>query len=135
MSGECQSAVSICKYHSLLSRERGGLGLMLQSFLVASEVTSHLLFLPAAVVGGSSSAGGGGYGSGLCLGGGGGGFGAGNGRGSCNTGGAGFCYSLGGGGFGSGGGFGAGGGFGSGACNSVVVGSGSILKNTCTRRF
>ncbi|NXV37417.1 K2C4 protein, partial [Rissa tridactyla] len=98
-------------------------------------VTSHFLFLPAAVVGGSSSAGGGGYGSGLCLGGGGGGFGAGNGRGSCNTGGAGFCYSLGGGGFGSGGGFGAGGGFGSGACNSVVVGSGSILKNTCTRRF
>ncbi|NXV24835.1 K2C4 protein, partial [Cepphus grylle] len=100
-------------------------------------VTSHLLFLPAAVVGGGSSSGGGGYGSsGLCLGGGGGGgFGAGNGRGSCNTGGAGFCYSLGGGGFSSGGGFGAGGGFGSGACNSVVVGSGSILKNTSTRRF
>ncbi|NXN55672.1 K2C4 protein, partial [Rynchops niger] len=80
------------------------------------------------VVGGGSSAAGGGYGSGLCLGGG--GFGAGNGRGSCNTGGAGFCYSLGGGGFGSGGGFGAGGGFGSGGCSSVVVGSGSILKNT-----
>ncbi|NWU48064.1 K2C4 protein, partial [Dromas ardeola] len=97
-------------------------------------VTSCLLFLPAAVVGGGSSSGGGGYGSGLCLGGGG-GFGAGSGRGSCNTGGAGFCYSLGGGGFGSGGGFGAGGGFSSGGCNSVVVGSGSILKNTSTQRF
>ncbi|NXY79408.1 K2C4 protein, partial [Glareola pratincola] len=92
-------------------------------------VTSCLLFLPAAVVGSSV---GGGYGSGLCLGG---GFGAGSGRGSCNAGGAGLCYSLGGGGFGSGGAFGAGGGFGSGGCSSVVVGSGSILKNASTRRF
>ncbi|XP_021234817.1 keratin, type II cytoskeletal 4-like isoform X3 [Numida meleagris] len=76
-----------------------------------------------AVVGGSSSIGGG-YGGGLCLGGGGLGFGAGSGRGSCSTGGAGFCYSLG------------GGGFGSGAGNSVVVGSGGILKNSSvsTRR-
>ncbi|KAM6233444.1 keratin, type II cytoskeletal 4-like [Porphyrio hochstetteri] len=104
MSGECQSAVSI-----------------------------------SVVGGGSSSAGGGyggvgGYGGGLCLGGGGGiGFGAGSGRGSCNTGGAGFCYSLGGGGFGAGGGFGSGGpGFCSvgGGSNSVVVGSGTILKKT-----
>ncbi|NXE16444.1 K2C4 protein, partial [Lophotis ruficrista] len=102
-------------------------------------VTSCLLFLSAAVVGGGSSSVGGGYGSGLCLGGGGIGFGAGSGRGSCNTGGAGFCYNLGGGGFGSGGGFGAGGGFGSGGAgfcsmgggpNSVVVGSGTVLKNT-----
>ncbi|XP_075593810.1 keratin, type II cytoskeletal 4 isoform X1 [Balearica regulorum gibbericeps] len=93
------------------------------------------------VVGGGSSSVGGGYGGGLCLGGGGGGigFGAGSGRGVCNTGGAGFCYSLGGGGFGSGGGFGAGAGFGSGGAgfssvgggsNSVVVGSGTILKKT-----
>ncbi|NWW95399.1 K2C4 protein, partial [Rhynochetos jubatus] len=85
------------------------------------------------VVGGSSSSAGGGYGGGLCLGGGGIGFGAGSGRGSCNPGGAGFCYSLGGGGFGSGGGFSSGGtGFCSvgGGCNSVVVGSGSILKKT-----
>ncbi|NXS68972.1 K2C4 protein, partial [Pandion haliaetus] len=103
-------------------------------------VTSCLLFLSAAVVGGSMSSVVGGYGSGLCLGGGGGiGFGAGSGRGSCNTGGTGFCYSLGGGGFGSGAGSGAGGGFGSGGAgfcpvgggsNSVVVGSGTILKNT-----
>ncbi|NXV90911.1 K2C4 protein, partial [Calonectris borealis] len=102
-------------------------------------VTSCLLLLSAAVVGGGSSSTGGGFGSGLCLGGGGGiGFGAGSGRGG-NTGGPGFCYSLGGGGFGSGGGFGAGGGFGSGGAgfcsmgggsNSVVVGSGTILKNT-----
>ncbi|NXJ86693.1 K2C4 protein, partial [Trogon melanurus] len=81
-----------------------------------------------AVVGGSSSS----VGGGLCLGGG--GFGAGSGRGSCSTGGAGFCYSLGGGGFGSGvgGGFGSGGpGFSSvGGSKSVVVGSGTILKNT-----
>ncbi|XP_074709665.1 keratin, type II cytoskeletal 4-like isoform X1 [Strix uralensis] len=102
MSGECQSTVSI------------------------------------SVVGGSSSSVGGGYGGGLCLGGGLGGlgFGAGSGRGS-----AGFCYSLGGGGCGSGGGFGAGGGFGSGGaglcstgggCNSVVVGSGTVLKKTTT---
>ncbi|XP_065606135.1 keratin, type II cytoskeletal 4-like [Cyrtonyx montezumae] len=65
------------------------------------------------VVGGSSSIGGG-YGGGLC----GLGFGGGSGRGSCNTGSAGFCYSLG------------GGGFGSGAGNSVVVGSGGILRNS-----
>ncbi|XP_032842456.2 keratin, type II cytoskeletal 4-like [Tyto alba] len=84
------------------------------------------------VVGGGSSSAGGGYASGLCLGGGLGlGFGAGSGKGSCNTGGAGFCYSLGGGGFGAGGGFGSGG---AGLCsvgggsNSVVVGSGTILK-------
>ncbi|XP_072703188.1 keratin, type II cytoskeletal 4-like [Ciconia boyciana] len=84
------------------------------------------------VVGGSSSSVGGGYGGGLCLGGGGIGFGAGSGKGSCSTGNAGFCYSLGGSGFGSTGGFGAGGGFGSGGAgsNSVVVGSGTILKNT-----
>ncbi|NXP56587.1 K2C4 protein, partial [Heliornis fulica] len=86
------------------------------------------------VGGGSSSAGGGyggmgGYGGGLCLGGGGGGvgFGAGSGRGTCSTGGAGLCYSLGGGGFGSGGqGFCSVGG----GSNSVVVGSGTILKKT-----
>uniref|UniRef100_A0A8C0IBH0 IF rod domain-containing protein n=1 Tax=Bubo bubo TaxID=30461 RepID=A0A8C0IBH0_BUBBB len=94
---------------------------------------SESLIAPS-VVGGSSSSVGGGYGGGLCLGGGLGGlgFGAGSGRGS-----AGFCYSLGGGGCGSGGGFGAGGGFGSGGaglcstgggCNSVVVGSGTVLK-------
>ncbi|NWW48985.1 K2C4 protein, partial [Pedionomus torquatus] len=99
-------------------------------------VTSNLLFLFAAVVGGGSSSAGGGYGGGMCLGGGGGmGFGPGSGRGSCNTGGAGVCYSLGGGGLGSGAGFGVGGGFGSGGCNSVVVGSGSILKNPSNRRF
>ncbi|NWU73540.1 K2C75 protein, partial [Pterocles burchelli] len=86
-------------------------------------VTWYLLLFSAAVVGGSSSVGGG-YGGGLCLGGG--GLGAGSGRGSCGTGGAGFCYSLGGGGFGCGGGFGAGG------SNSVVVGSGTILKKTTT---
>ncbi|NXW61617.1 K2C4 protein, partial [Eurystomus gularis] len=78
------------------------------------------------VVGGGSSLGGG-YGGGLCLPGGGIGFGAGSGRGSCNTGGAGFCYNLGGGGFGSGGaGFCSVGG----GCNSVVVGSGTVLKKT-----
>ncbi|NXP04393.1 K2C4 protein, partial [Thinocorus orbignyianus] len=87
-----------------------------------------------AVVGGSSTTVGGGYGSGMCLGGGM-GFGPGSGRGSCNTGSAGVCYSLGGGGLGSGAGFGVGGGFGSGGCNSVVVGSGSILKNASNRRF
>ncbi|NXD88640.1 K2C4 protein, partial [Halcyon senegalensis] len=91
------------------------------------EVTSCLLFLSAAVVGG-------GYSGGLCLPGGGGtGFGAGSGRGSCNTGSTGLCYSLGGGGFGTGGGLGAGGGFCSvgGGCNSVVVGgSGTVLKKT-----
>ncbi|NXD60279.1 K2C4 protein, partial [Corvus moneduloides] len=94
-------------------------------------ITWCLLFLSAAVVGGSNSVGGG-YGSGLCLGGGGIGFGSG--KGSCNTGGAGLCFSLGGGGFGAGGGFGSGGaGFGSlgGGSNSVVVGgSGTILKNS-----
>uniref|UniRef100_A0A8B9Z4U1 IF rod domain-containing protein n=1 Tax=Buteo japonicus TaxID=224669 RepID=A0A8B9Z4U1_9AVES len=115
-------------------------GLMLRNFMVASEVTLCLLFLSAAVVGGSLSSVVGGYNSGLCLGGGGGiGFGAGSGRGSCNTGGSGFCYSLGGGGFGSGAGFGAGGGFGSGGagfcpvgggCKSVVVGSGTTLKKS-----
>ncbi|NXW11511.1 K2C4 protein, partial [Fregetta grallaria] len=98
-------------------------------------VTSCPLFLSAAVVGGSSSSMGGGYSGGLCLGGGGGGigFGAGSGRGSCNTGGPGFCYSLGGGRFGAGGAFGSGGaGFCSmgGGSNSVVVGSGTIQKNT-----
>ncbi|NXO61273.1 K2C4 protein, partial [Phainopepla nitens] len=87
-------------------------------------VTWCLLFLSAAVVGGSSSVGGG-YGSGLCLGGGGIGFGSG--KGSCNTGGAGLCFSLGGGGFGAGSGFGSLGG----GSNSVVVGgSGTILKNS-----
>ncbi|NWX29590.1 K2C75 protein, partial [Notiomystis cincta] len=90
-----------------------------------------LLFLSAAVVGGSSSMGGG-YGSGLCLGG---GIGFGSGKGSCNTGSAGLCFSLGGGGFGAGSGFSSGGaGFGSlgGGPNSVVVvGSGTILKNSC----
>ncbi|NWX41948.1 K2C75 protein, partial [Steatornis caripensis] len=88
-------------------------------------VTSCFLFFSAAVVGGGSSSVGGGYSGGLCLGGGGIGFGAGSGRGSCNTGGAGFCYSLGGGGFGSGGaGFSSMGG----GPNSVVVGSGTTLK-------
>ncbi|NXX11420.1 K2C4 protein, partial [Podargus strigoides] len=84
------------------------------------------------VVGGGSSSMGGGYGGGLCLGGGGIGFGVGSGRGSCSTGGAGVCYSLGGSGFGSGGGFGAAGGFSSvgGGSNSVVVGSGTVLKKT-----
>ncbi|NXI56807.1 K2C4 protein, partial [Chloroceryle aenea] len=74
MSGECQSTVNI-------------------------YVTSCLLFLSAAVVGG-------GYSGGLYLPGGGGGlgFGAGSGKGSCNTGSAGLCYSLGGGGYGTGGG-------------------------------
>ncbi|NXX52588.1 K2C4 protein, partial [Scopus umbretta] len=100
-------------------------------------VTSCLLFVSAAVVGAGSSSVGGGYGGGLCLGGGGIGFSAGSGRGVCNTGDAGFCYSLGGGGFDSRGGFGAGGGFTSGGAgfhslgggsNSVVVGSGTILK-------
>ncbi|NXY38688.1 K2C75 protein, partial [Pomatorhinus ruficollis] len=87
-----------------------------------SNVTWYLLFLSAAVVGGSSSVGGG-YNSGLCLGG---GIGFGSGKGSCNTGGAGLCFSLGGGGFGTGGGFGSLGG----GSNSVVVGgSGTILKN------
>uniref|UniRef100_A0A663N7X2 IF rod domain-containing protein n=1 Tax=Athene cunicularia TaxID=194338 RepID=A0A663N7X2_ATHCN len=79
----------------------------------------------------SSSSVGGGYGGGLCLGGGLGGlgFGAGSGRG-----GAGFSYSLGGGGCGAGGGFGAGGGLCSvgGGCNSVVVGSGTVLKKNTT---
>uniref|UniRef100_A0A8C3QTL0 IF rod domain-containing protein n=1 Tax=Cyanoderma ruficeps TaxID=181631 RepID=A0A8C3QTL0_9PASS len=89
---------------------------------VGDKVTWCLLFLSAAVVGGSSSVGGG-YNSGLCLGG---GIGFGSGKGSCNTGGAGLCFSLGGGGFGAGGGFGSLGG----GSNSVVVGgSGSILKN------
>uniref|UniRef100_A0A663N9X0 IF rod domain-containing protein n=1 Tax=Athene cunicularia TaxID=194338 RepID=A0A663N9X0_ATHCN len=57
------------------------------------------------------------------------GFGAGSGRG-----GAGFSYSLGGGGCGAGGGFGAGGGLCSvgGGCNSVVVGSGTVLKKNTT---
>ncbi|NXV78995.1 K2C75 protein, partial [Atlantisia rogersi] len=127
--------VEIATYRKLLEGEE-----CRWSFVWASEVTLCLLFFSAAVVGGgSSSAGGGyggvgGYGGGLCLGGGGGiGFGAGSGRGSCNTGGAGFCYSLGGGGFGAGGGFGSGGpGFCSvgGGSNSVVVGSGTILKKT-----
>ncbi|NWZ42848.1 K2C4 protein, partial [Brachypodius atriceps] len=86
-------------------------------------VTWCLLFLSAAVVGGSSSVGGG-YNSGLCLGG---GAGFGSGKGSCNAGGAGLCFSLGGGGFGAGGGFGSLGG----GSNSVVVGgSGTILKNS-----
>ncbi|NXW71464.1 K2C75 protein, partial [Hirundo rustica] len=89
-------------------------------------VTWCLLFLSAAVVGGSSSVGGG-YNSGLCLGG---GIGFGSGKGSCNTGGAGLCFSLGGGGFGAGSGFGSLGG----GSNSVVVGgSGSILKNSGRR--
>uniref|UniRef100_A0A8C8A489 IF rod domain-containing protein n=1 Tax=Otus sunia TaxID=257818 RepID=A0A8C8A489_9STRI len=94
--------------------------------------------IASSVVGGSSSSVGGGYGGGLCLGGGLGGLGLGAGSG---RGGAGFCYSLGGGGCGSGGGFGAGGGFGSGGaglcstgggCNSVVVGSGTVLKKNTT---
>ncbi|NWS64614.1 K2C4 protein, partial [Chunga burmeisteri] len=109
--------VEIATYRKLLEGEECRWVGMQQEL----EVTSYLLFLSAAVVGG-------GYGGGLCLGGGGIGFGAGSGRGSCNTGGAGLCYSLGGGGFGSGGGFCAGGGFGSGGSNSVVVGSGTILK-------
>ncbi|NXI37888.1 K2C75 protein, partial [Galbula dea] len=75
------------------------------------------------VVGGGSSSLGGGCGAGLCLPGGGGiGFGA----GSCNTSSGGICYSLGGGGFGAGAGFGSMGG----GCNSVVVGSGTVLKKT-----
>ncbi|NXC29339.1 K2C4 protein, partial [Campylorhamphus procurvoides] len=75
------------------------------------------------VVGGSSSVGGG-FGSGMCLGGGGLGFGSG--KGGCSAGGTGFCFNLGGGGLGAG--FGSGGaGFGA---SSVVVGSGSVLKNS-----
>ncbi|NXO04956.1 K2C75 protein, partial [Rhinopomastus cyanomelas] len=77
------------------------------------------------VVGGGSSSVGGGFGSGLCLGGGI-GFGAGSGRGSCNLGG----YSLGGGAFGTGAGFCSVGG----GCNSVVVGSGTVLKSTTSSR-
>ncbi|XP_019329340.1 PREDICTED: keratin, type II cytoskeletal 4 [Aptenodytes forsteri] len=102
--------VEIATYRKLLEGEESRMSGECQSAVSISVVA-----------GGSSSAGGG-YGGGLCLGGGGGiGFGAGSGRGSCNTGGAGFGYSSGGGGFGSGGGFWS---------NSVVVGSGTILKKT-----